>query len=320
MRLLIDTDPGVDDAYALALTANGATVEAIYTSAGNVGLAQTTANALQLTELYGLDAPVIGGAATPLLRVLADAAHVHGSDGLGGCARPVGRQPAAGIAALDLIARARAEPGALTLVCLGPLTNLALALRLWPELATALERVVVMGGALHGCGNAPEPAAEFNFYADPEAAAIVMGSGARITLIDWELVLRSARPIDAQRAVWAALTGPGAWLAKASAAFVDFIEAERPESGFCLADPLAMAVALDRSLIARVLDRPLFVRHGPVPGAGQSVIDWNRRSGQPDVELVLEVDFARYWSAVDLALAELGARVTGSCPSAAVET
>ena len=189
LRLLIDTDPGVDDAIALLMALRHPTtvVEAITVVAGNVGLDNTVRNARYLVELAERDVPVYAGAERALLREHRRAAEVHGDDGLGNLGLvPRDRHPVPGHAADALIERCLAEPGALTLVTLGPLTNIAIALLKEPRLAGAVRQCVMMGGNANVVGNVT-PAAEFNIWADPDAARIVFRSGMPITMVGIEI-------------------------------------------------------------------------------------------------------------------------------------
>jgi purine nucleosidase len=184
--IIIDTDPGQDDAVAMLLAfaaADQLDVRAITTVAGNVPVAQTTANALRIRDLAGRpDVPVIAGMAAPMVLPLETAEFVCGPDGLAGADLPPPRSSAEPGHAVDSIIRIlrAAAPGSVTLAALGPLTNIAMALRLAPDSGSAIAGIVVMGGAL-GLGNMT-PAAEYNFYVDPHAAKVVLGSGLRIVL------------------------------------------------------------------------------------------------------------------------------------------
>ena len=178
-RLIIDTDPGVDDAQAILLaSAHPHTkIEAILSVGGNVGLEHTTRNALTIVEAIGQDIPVYAGCDGPLVLFGEDAAWVHGTDGLGDCGiTPQSRKAEQEHAANALVRMANAEPDAFTLVAIGPLTNIALALKLDPELPNKLKRFVIMGGAVTGKGNTSNVTAEFNIFADPEAAHVVFES------------------------------------------------------------------------------------------------------------------------------------------------
>jgi purine nucleosidase len=185
-RIIIDTDPGQDDAVALLLAfANRTTfdIRLVSTVAGNVELDKVTRNALRIRDLAGaVDVPVMAGMAGPMLLPLETAAYISGPDGLSGADLP---EPAGmardGHAVDGIIAELRASAHGKTTVCaLGPLTNIAMALRLAPDIASRVDQLVIMGGAM-GLGNVT-PAAEFNFYVDPHAAAVVMGAGIPVTL------------------------------------------------------------------------------------------------------------------------------------------
>lgn len=184
--IIIDADPGQDDAVALLLAfaaRDRLDIRAISTVAGNVPVALTTVNALRIRDLAGRgDVPVIAGMAAPIVLALETAEFLCGPDGLAGADLPEPQssaEPGHAVAAIIRLLRA-AEPGSVTLAALSPLTNVAMALRLAPEIADAISQIVVMGGAL-GLGNMT-PAAEFNFFVDPHAAQIVLGAGIRTTL------------------------------------------------------------------------------------------------------------------------------------------
>jgi inosine-uridine nucleoside N-ribohydrolase len=184
-RIILDTDPGVDDAMAifLALRSPELKVEAITPVSGNVPLEMTLPNALRLLEIAGrVDIPVAAGASVPLLRRLITAKYVHGNNGLGGVEFPAPRLKPVSENAAELISRlVRSSPGQITIVAVGPLTNIATLLRADPEIARMIPEIVIMGGSLSG-GNIT-PAAEFNLYVDPEAARIVFDAGIPLTMI-----------------------------------------------------------------------------------------------------------------------------------------
>src|SRR5688572_10845415 len=190
--LLIDTDPGVDDALALLMAFNDPRHEVVglTIAAGNVGLRHTVANALKLCEVAGRDdVPVYAGCAQPLLHAAPDAAHVHGDDGFGDVGFEAATRRAETEHAAEAILRlSHAHTGRLLLVALGPLTNIALALKLDPSLPDRIARLVIMGGAVTCRGNIT-PAAEFNLYFDPEAAHIVFSAFPRFDLVDWEATI-----------------------------------------------------------------------------------------------------------------------------------
>ena len=184
-KIIIDTDPGVDDAFALLLAMTSPELEllAVTAVAGNVPLDLTLPNALRMVEIAGrTDIPVAGGAAAPLLRTLVDATYAHGDNGLAGVVFPAPRlRPVAEPAASLIGMLVRKHPGEVTLVGIGPLTNVAIALRQDPALASMIRGIVLMGGSLSE-GNVT-PSAEFNFYVDPEAASMVFRSGVPIRMV-----------------------------------------------------------------------------------------------------------------------------------------
>lgn len=184
-RIILDTDPGIDDMMAifLALRSPELKVEAITPVCGNVPLEFTLANALRLVEIADrADVPVAAGASHPLLRRLVTAGHVHGANGLAGVDFPEPKIKPVRETAPEIIRRmVREIPGEITIVAVGPLTNVALALRSDPELATMIPQIAIMGGSLSG-GNMT-PAAEFNLYVDPEAARIVFDARIPLTMV-----------------------------------------------------------------------------------------------------------------------------------------
>ena len=184
--MIIDCDPGVDDAMAIIAASRWADLVGITTVAGNVPLEHTTANACRLRSLLGLDVGVHAGADGPLVGAQEFAMHVHGETGLGDVVLPEPeRGPDSDDAVGYLIETTRSEEG-LHLVPIGPLTNVALALRADPGLADRVASITIMGGSALGVGNV-SAAAEFNVFADPEAADEVFRSGARLTMLGLNL-------------------------------------------------------------------------------------------------------------------------------------
>jgi purine nucleosidase len=246
--LIIDTDTGIDDAIALlmALASPHHRVAAITAVAGNVPLDHVVRNIRIVLDAAGSPpTPVFPGADRHLVGEGVHARHVHGEDGLGDAGfRPSTRPLEKEHAALALIRLARESPGVHTLVTLGPLTNIALAIALAPDLPTLFARIVTMGGAVHGRGNIT-PAAEFNVYADPEAAAIVFERTPELTLLPWETVMETPVPWDQWESVLDAGPLGQKFIQPMTANLAQWNRTTRGYDGFPLADPLAMAVALD---------------------------------------------------------------------------
>jgi purine nucleosidase len=191
-KIIIDTDPGQDDAVAILLalaSPEELDVLGIVAVAGNVGLARNANNALKVVELSGrTDIPVYTGCARPVRRQLVTAEHVHGETGLNGPTLPEPKITLQKQHGVDYIIDTlmAAEPRTITLCALGPLTNIAMALIKEPRIAERIEEIVLMGGAYFEVGNIT-PAAEFNIYVDPEAADVVMRCGAPITMMPLDL-------------------------------------------------------------------------------------------------------------------------------------
>jgi len=293
---VIDTDPGVDDALAILMATSrpDVSVEAITTVAGNVGIERTTTNAGAILDVAGVDAPIHRGASGPLIGRAIVAESVHGTDGLGDAGRSTTtRRPAEQLAAVALVEMARRDPGQLTLVALGPLTNLALATRLDPAVTQHFAELIVMGGAVRATGNS-SAVAEFNIHADPEAAAIVLEEWPRVTLVTWEATLASALPGDL--IAGSPAHGPRADFYRAVRAHADrYLREVLGTSDLLVADPLAMAVALDRSIVTRATDRHVHVELQGAHTRGQTVVDWNVTPGlgETSVRIVEDVDVDR---------------------------
>ena len=302
--LLIDTDPGVDDALALLMAFDDPAhrVVALTIAAGNVGLTHTVANALKLCEVIGTDVPVHAGCPVPLVHAADDAAFVHGNDGFGDIGyAPAQRAAEHEHAALAIIRHAREQRGMLCVVALGPLTNLALALRLEPALPTWIARLVVMGGAVTGQGNTTV-SAEFNIGFDPEAARVVFEAFESFEIVDWEAVLRHGFSHSAFET----------WLATgdARARFYDAISRKtRAWSGdrrgdlWHSADALAMAVALqpDSSLHSEM--RHVAVETEGRLTRGATVVDWARRGAQAaNARIHLAIDQSAFEARIRSAL------------------
>jgi len=296
--ILIDTDTASDDAVALlmALRHPGVEVLAITVVAGNVPLDQAVQNALYAVELSGVDVAVHAGRAAPLARPLRTAQFVHGEDGMGDIGLPLaGREPAAGDAVDILVARIReSQPDTLSLVTLGPLTNVAVAFSRDPSLATRLREVVVMGGTADAVGNV-SAVAEFNIWVDPEAAAIVFGSGARITMVGWDISRTYATIAPTDAAEIQGLGRLGAFAVDIQAAVDVFATEHTGLDGFDLPDPIAMAVALDAGVATDTRLLNVVVETTGTYTEGQTVVDHLGITGRvPNVHVVVGASRAAF--------------------------
>jgi purine nucleosidase len=274
-KILIDTDTASDDAVALmmALRSPEVTVLAITVVAGNVSVDQGTRNALFTAELCEAAVPVFSGAAAPLIRPLEDATWFHGRDGLG----DHGYQPAARAAedgfAVDAMVRfIQANPG-LELITLGPLTNLALALRQSPQLTANVSRCVVMGGAPCCEGNVT-PAAEYNFWADPEAARVVLRSQLPIELVGWQLS-RGAAVVKGREIeeILALQTRFADFAIRSNDTAARAHQKQTGEEGIDLPDPTAMAILLDPAVALVSSDHFMDAQVDSGITRGMSVVD-----------------------------------------------
>ena len=288
-KIIIDTDPGQDDAVGILLALASPEVEvlALSTVAGNVPLDLTSRNARIVCEIAGRpDIPVHAGCDTPLSRPLVTAEHVHGKSGLDGIAL---FQPASALApghAVDaIIDILRREPeGSVTLVAMGPLTNLATAFRRAPDIVPRLREIVLMGGAYFEVGNIT-PAAEFNIYVDPEAAQIVCAAGAPRTVLPLDVThkaLTSRDWIEQMRA-----SGP---VGRAVAGWTDFFERYDREKygaeGAPLHDPCTIAWLIQPDLFAGRHINVEIETQGAFT-TGMTVADWWRVTGRPANALFL---------------------------------
>ena len=303
VQLLIDTDPGVDDALAILMAHQHAQVAGLSIAAGNVGLRQTLANALKLVETIGAHTPVFAGCPAPLVLPAADAAFVHGADGFGDSGyAPSTLAAQSEHAALALLRLSHVHAGTLTLVAIAPLTNLALALRLDPTLPQRVARLVIMGGAVTGRGNTHLVPAEFNIGFDPEAAHVVFSTWPQFTLVDWEATLRHGIAFDTMDR-WLAAADPRArFYATISRKTREWTVA-RGRPRLMVADALAMAVALEPSIVTRTQNHHVAIELHGAQTRGATVVDWEDRFAQPaNAQIVLDVDQARFEALIARAL------------------
>lgn len=315
--LIIDTDPGngipgsdVDDALAIALglAAPGVTLLGVTTVAGNVPLDDATACALQLLEVADReDVPVHPGLPTPLVadpRPLREALDSRRTSELVArlwrdVPRPAPRRREPGSAARFLVDSIMERPGQVTLVAIGPLTNVATALRLEPRLASTVQRIVIMGGSVR-MPSLMTPVTELNACYDPEATAIVLNSGAPLTMVGLDVTTRTSfTPADLER-LRAIGTPLARYLASIAEAWLQYVIERRRLPGFWLHDPLAVCVALDPTIVRT---EPMYVEvELASPRFRGQTVGWSQNApyvipgGAPNVDVCLDVDNERFMS------------------------
>ena len=296
-RLWIDTDTASDDAVAIVMALKHPNTEVVGMSVviGNVPVELGVQNALYTAELCGKNIPVHAGAAMPLVRAFATAQHVHGADGMGDIGLPLkGRVATSNDAVHAMIEAFRKEQGQLELVALGPLTNLALAIRIEPQFAKWVKRCVIMGGTGVLPGNAT-PLAEFNWWIDPEAVHIVLESGMKVEIVGWDVSLADS-VIDTELAEELRLLGPlGAFSIDIQKALRAFIQEVTGRSGFDWPDPIAMAVALEPDIATSEAHRRVEVSLGLGHERGQTIVDHlGNTKREPNCRVVYRVDRERF--------------------------
>ncbi|EKF20055.1 nucleoside hydrolase [Nitratireductor pacificus] len=308
-KIIIDTDPGQDDALAilLALASPELEVVGITAVAGNVPLALTEKNARKICELAGRpDTPVFAGAERPLLRDLVTAEHVHGRTGLDGPDLPEPRMALQEQCAVDFIVETLMahDEDEITLCPLGPLTNIALALIREPRIAPRIREIVLMGGGFFEGGNVT-PAAEFNIYVDPHAAEVVLRSGVPIVMMPLDVThkaLTTRKRVEALRDI-------GTPVCLAAAMLLDFFERFDEEKygtdGGPLHDPCVIAYLLQPDLF-RGRTCNVTVETGSELTMGMTVMDWWRVTERPQNALVMrDIDADGFFALLTERLARL---------------
>ncbi len=293
-RIIIDTDPGQDDAVAILLALASPELEVLGVTcvAGNVPLALTELNARKVCELAGRpDMRVFAGCDRPLRRPLVTAENVHGKTGLDGAELPPPTMPLQQAHAVDfLIETLRREPeGSVTLCPIGPLTNIAAALERAPDIAPRIREIVLMGGGYFEQGNVT-PSAEFNIYVDPEAAKLVFAAGVPLTVMPLDVTHKAltTRPrVDAWRALGTAV---GETVASLTHFFERFDEAKYGTEGAPLHDPCVIAWLLKPDLFAGRVVNVEIETESPLT-RGATVADWWGVTGRaPNATFIRDVD------------------------------
>lgn len=308
-KIIIDTDPGQDDAVAILMALGSSELEVLGLTAvaGNVALKLTQTNARRICELAGRpDVPVYAGASQPLLRRLVTAEEVHGETGLRGLDLPEPATPLQARHAVDFIVETlMSEPsGSVTLCPLGPLTNIALALNRAPEIAPRIREIVLMGGGFFEGGNVT-PTAEFNIYVDAEAASAVFQSGVPIVMMPLDVTHKALTTPDRV----AAIRDLGTPVGQATATLLEYYERFDAEKYGTLGGPLH-----DPCVIGYLLNPDLFkgrlcnvsVETGSALTYGMTVVDWWGVTDRPKNAMVMrDIDADGFFALLTQKLATL---------------
>lgn len=297
--LIFDTDGGVDDAQALLMMiAAGRVPMAVTTVFGNVALEHATANMLSLLSLAGVDVPVHCGADRPLVTPRIDAKHVHGEEGLGKTERPPYTTTPASHDAVGFLRQTFRDAAAagrkVDIMMIGPLTNLALALRQEPAIIDGIGQLTIMGATVYGRGNTT-PTAEFNIYADPEAAQVVLTCGAETLIAPWEACASHFMSGAEMEALFVGLPDtPYVKLCLELARHARQVnEGFGAGDNFRFVDPLAAAAVIEPSLITKTVEASMEVALGQGVTRGMTVVDPSFRLGSPKVTIIEEAKVDR---------------------------
>lgn len=298
-KLIYDTDPGIDDALGMLLLAAAPEIEllAITVTHGNTSQEKCLRNALQLAELSGLtEVPVARGADEPLVKELSVAEETHGDGGLGYAVLPAPNLKPANESAHDLIIRLVEEnPGAVTLLCVGPMTNIALALLKKPSIAKQIKRVVSMGGAIHYPGNVT-PQAEYNVFCDPEAFEIVLQAGIDFTLVPLDVTYQCLFTTEHLARIDNARPEVRNFIADATRFYMEFHAEYQNIQGCAINDPLAAAILLDPTLV-KTRDYFVSVELQSPSSKAKTIADhYGISKKQPNAQVAMEVEVERFMS------------------------
>lgn len=292
--IILDVDTGIDDAMAIAYAAHSPELEilAITTCFGNITAEEATRNSLTVLEKLGKQVPVIQGAKETLCRGERDhyARTVHGEDGLGNTVQHAPRgQAVVGHASDFIIEQVKRRPHEITIISVGTLTNLALAIQKDPGIVPLIREVIVMGGAVTVPGNVT-PYGEANIVADPEAAAFVFAAGLPLTLVGLDVTMQTLLPKSHLEAWRASGKAEGMFFADIAEFYMGAYESFYPGIGGCaLHDPLAVGVAIDRSLVEAQPMRVTVVTEGEQTGRTVGSFE-----GEPKINVCLKVDADRF--------------------------
>jgi purine nucleosidase len=295
MKMIIDTDAGVDDAQAimLALANPSIEVKAITTLTGNVHIRNVIPNVLTILQAMNKHVPVYAGIDRPLISEWEDATEFHGEDGLGDYPDrpPITRALEDENAVLALLRLSREYEGELTLIALGPLTNIAMAVRLDPDFPSRIKQFVFMGGTISAHGNTPNLTSEYNIYTDPEAAFITLQAFRESTMLSWETTLAHGLTWEQFDSLCAIDTIKGNFFKRISQATANRLKAKYEDSSYTIPDPLAMVITLNPDLIIESTHNFVTVELNGHHTRGQTVIDYQNYGNHiPNVHIIHRLD------------------------------
>lgn len=296
-RILIDTDAGVDDAQAilLAFGQKDVKIEAFTTVCGNVSVEKTTANVLKILDLVDQDVPVYRGCARPLVSAPYHAAYVHGEDGLGDAGIPASKRKAEKKHAVQaLIDIANENPGEISMIAIGPLTNLAAAVQLDPDLPNKFADLTIMGGAITARGNT-NITAEFNIFADAEAAYVVFDRWPKVRVLSWETTMDHMFTKENLDKFFGLGTPKSKFFHDTNQISLKFIKGILHQDMLFAPDGLAVAAAIDPSIITKKEEHFMSVELSGQKTRGMTYVDWFNFGDQPaNAEIIMEIDQTRF--------------------------
>lgn len=292
-KVIFDTDPGIDDALALLLLAASPEVNlrAITVTHGNTSQEKCLRNALQLVELAGItNVPVIPGASEPLVKELSVAEETHGDGGLGYAVLPPSKTKSSSALAHDLIIdEVEKNPNEITLLCVGPMTNIALALLKKPSIAGKVKRVIAMGGAIHYPGNAT-PQSEYNVFCDPEAFDIVLRAGIDFTLVPLDVTYKCIFTTAHLARINQARDEIKKFITDSTRFYMEFHASHQDIHGCAINDPLAAALLIKPSLVTN-RDYFLSIELQSVSSKAKTIADhYGALKQTPNAKVAMEVD------------------------------
>ena len=292
-KVIFDTDPGIDDALALLLLAASPEVDlrAITVTHGNTSQEKCLRNALQLVELAGIKhVPVIRGASEPLVKELSVAEETHGDGGLGYAILPPSNVKPSSVLAHDaIIDEVERHPHEVTLLCVGPMTNIALALLKKPSIAGKVKRIIAMGGAIHYPGNAT-PQSEYNVYCDPEAFDIVVRAGIDFTLVPLDVTYQCIFTTEHLARINQAKDEIKNFIAESTRFYMEFHASHQDIHGCAINDPLAAALLINPSLVT-IREYFLSIELRSPSSKAKTIADhYGSLKQRPNAKVAMEVD------------------------------